>query len=138
MNFFKIPIGVNTRIDDLHFISWTQTQKMSLLWRNFRFRARSNFPKYIENSIFCNPFIFTNFSFTWRQTLARLQTHLGTLYNPLRKVNKKKRDEKLLSVTLNITTQSSKRVNSVCGILQKNANCKRSQYLCKILWMASL
>jgi len=26
-NFFKIPIGVETRVDDLHFVSWAQTQK---------------------------------------------------------------------------------------------------------------
>jgi len=29
---FKIQIGVEIRVNDLHFISWAQTQKISFLW----------------------------------------------------------------------------------------------------------
>jgi len=48
MNFFKILIAIETRVDDLHFVSWAQIQKILFLRRNFRFRARSNnFSKYI-------------------------------------------------------------------------------------------
>jgi len=108
LGFFpKFQIGVETRVHELHFVSWTQIQKISFLWRNFRFRAKSsNFPKYTENSIFCDPF-FSNFSFTWRQTLARLQTQLGTLHNPPWKVNKKKKDEKSLSIASKLILCSS-------------------------------
>jgi len=56
-NFSKIQIGVETRVDDLHFVSWAQIQKISFLWRNFRFRARSsNFPNYTKMTYFCDPF----------------------------------------------------------------------------------
>jgi len=52
MNFFKIPIGVETRVDDLHFVSWSQAQKILYLRKNLRFRVRSNnFPKHIEMHI---------------------------------------------------------------------------------------
>jgi len=30
-NFSKIQIGVETRVDDLHFVSWVQTQEISFL-----------------------------------------------------------------------------------------------------------
>jgi len=55
--FSKIQIRVETRVDDLHFINWDQTQKISFLRRNFRFKARSsNFPKYTKMIYFCDPF----------------------------------------------------------------------------------
>jgi len=34
--FFKIPIGVEIRVDDHHFVSWSLSQKILFLWRNFR------------------------------------------------------------------------------------------------------
>ncbi len=34
MNFSKFTIGVETELDNLHFISWTQIQKISFLWLN--------------------------------------------------------------------------------------------------------
>jgi len=30
-NFSKIHIGLETRVNDLHFVSWAQTQKISFL-----------------------------------------------------------------------------------------------------------
>jgi len=50
---------METRIDDLHFVSWAQTQKIFFLWRNFRFGARSNyFPKYTEITYFVIHFVY--------------------------------------------------------------------------------
>jgi len=47
--FFKIQIGVETRVNDLHFVSWVQTQKTSFLCKNFRFKVReNNFLKYTK------------------------------------------------------------------------------------------
>jgi len=36
--FPKIQIRVEIRVEELHFVSWAQIQKISFLWRNFRFR----------------------------------------------------------------------------------------------------
>ncbi len=56
-NFSKFQIGVEIRVTNLHFVSWAQTLKISFLWRNFRFRARSsNFPKHTKMAYFCDPF----------------------------------------------------------------------------------
>jgi len=82
-NFFKIQIGGKTCVNDLHFLSWTQTQKSSFFGGNFRFKVKSNnFSKYTKLAYFVICF-FTNFSFIWRQTLTRLQTQLDILYNPV-------------------------------------------------------
>ncbi len=58
-DFSKIQIGLETRVEDFHIPSWAQTQKISILWRNVRFRAKSsNFPKYTKMAYFSDPFFF--------------------------------------------------------------------------------
>jgi len=50
--FSKFPIGVGSAIDKLHFNSWTQIQKISLLWLKFIERVNSKkWPKYTKRVI---------------------------------------------------------------------------------------
>jgi len=52
MNFSKFPIGVETALDNLYFISWTQIQKTSFLGLKFTARENSKkWPKYARRVI---------------------------------------------------------------------------------------
>jgi len=47
MNFSKVPIGIETILDELYFGSWNQIQKTLFLWLKFTSRVNSNkWPKY--------------------------------------------------------------------------------------------
>jgi len=58
MNFPKFPIGVESLLDKLHSISWTQIQKTLFLWLKFTSRVNSKKgPKYTTRVI-CGLSIF--------------------------------------------------------------------------------
>jgi len=50
MNFSKLPIGIETELDKLHFINWIQIKKASFLGLNFISRVNSKkWTKYTSN-----------------------------------------------------------------------------------------
>ncbi len=93
----KVQIAIETVVEELHFLSRAQIQKISFLWRSFRSRARSDkFLKHMKIAYFARYFVIHFYcKFLCRKFKNTSMRHFSTPFEqlPFKELPKQELDE---------------------------------------------